>query len=151
MTITSADASSNRPHVGGCCWDRLSWGLSTSRSLTADTNIWRVVGQPTSLFVGPSYKAKPETGDRGRWASVFRAQVDFGWRRPIPRRRNRRSSNDWLGDSQRAPNNASTAVLSRTCSASAELTASKTSNPAARNRSAFAQRKTAFSSTTKTT
>src|SRR5216683_4364761 len=129
-------------------------GLSTSRSLTAGTNIWRVLGQPTPLFVGPSYKAKPETGDGGRWASVSRGQVDFGWRRPIPRRRNRRSSNDRLGDSQRGrtdKNNASTAVLFRTCSASAELTASKTSNPAARSRSAFAQRKTAFSSTTKTT
>jgi hypothetical protein len=46
---------------------------------------------------------------------------------------------------------ASTVVLFRINSASAELAASKTSNPAARSRLAFAERKTAFSSTTKTT
>ena len=47
--------------------------------------------------------------------------------------------------------NASTVVLFRISSASAELAASKTSNPAARSRLAFAERRTAFSSTTKTT
>jgi hypothetical protein len=48
-------------------------------------------------------------------------------------------------------NNASTTVLFRTCFASAELAASKTSNPAARRRSAFARRNGASPSTTRTT
>jgi hypothetical protein len=48
-------------------------------------------------------------------------------------------------------NKASTKVLFRTRSASAELVASRTSNPAVRRRVAKAERSTRFSSTTKTT
>jgi hypothetical protein len=66
----------------------------------------------------------------------------FGYARPSPCNGHPRRT---------GTNNASTVVLFRISSASAELAASKTSNPAARSRSAFAERKTAFFSTTKTT
>jgi hypothetical protein len=75
-------------------------------------------------------------------ASVAVATGEFGYARPSPCNGHPRRT---------GTNSASTVVLFKIGPASAKLVASKTSNPAARSRSAFAERETAFSSTTKTT